>query len=528
MTHPIDEFNYDWLTDQESILRAQRQAEKEVSGFTSDEYAFIRRTSKNDLFFLNHFILGYKRLSKNLHGDLSKWCEKHDDEQFREFLLPRGHFKSTVLTIGDSIRIVLPDDIGGSPWPRNLGTNARVCIGHEVVDTSARFLFSITGHFLHNPKLMGFFPECVPDKRRHRINKFELELPRTEIWNEPTFDTIGVGGASQGKHYNFLKLDDLFGDKARDSAAERRRAIDWFDNIQSLFSTFEKDHLDLIGTRWSIDDLYAHAHEIYGTQLKKYIRSCEERNEKGELVTIFPEEFTPKKLEILKRNRKIYSAQYANDPRVGTGEFQENWKRFYHWKRENVLTIHGDNSSINVRTDTDNCMFVDPATTGLGSLVVTAEDFKERIFVVEAQKRIWNPAELVEEIFRGVQRWQPRVVVIEAVLFSIVFQHWIEREMKFRGISFKIEPGKTRNKQKEDRVRGLVPFYTAGQIFYGEGQIELVEEHDAFGTTDNYHILDALAYGPEFWRKPTRRFVEGVYGKLQDMERDRHTGYSKI
>jgi hypothetical protein len=527
MTHPLDELNYDWLTSAEEVLKAQRKAEQEVSGFTSDEYQYIRNKSKNDLFFLNHFLLGYTRLSPMLHGHLSSWAEKHDSDQFREFLLPRGHFKSTVLTIGDGIRIALPDDLGGSVWPRNLGTNARICIGHEVVDTAARFLFSISGHFLHNPKLMGFFPECIPDKRRHRINKFELELPRTEIWNEPTFDTIGVGGASQGKHYNFLKLDDLFGEKARDSAAERRRAIDWFDNIQSLFSTFEKDHFDLIGTRWAIDDLYAHAHEIYGSDLVKYIRSCEEQGVDGTMHTIFPEEFTPKKLEILKRNRKIYSAQYANNPKVGSGEFQENWIKYYHWTRENVLSVHGENLPINVRTDTDNCIFIDPATTGLGSFVVTAEDFKERIFIVEARKKVWSPPELVEDIFTAVQRWQPRVVVIEAVLFSIVYQHWIEREMRFRGISFRIEPGKTRNRQKEDRVRGLVNYYTAGQIFYGHGQVELIEEHNAFGTTENYHILDALAYGPEHWRKPTRRVMDQRELAAQSLSRDKATGYSK-
>lgn len=523
----IDDAAYDWLTNEEEILKAQRKAEKEVEGYTTEEYYAIRRRIKNDLFFLTHGILGYKRLSPILHGNLCTWCQENDTEQFREILLPRGHFKSTVLTIGDSIRIALPDDTGESPWPRNLGTNARICIGHEVVDSAARFLFSISGHFLHNPRLIGFFPECVPDKRRHRINKYELELPRSEIWNEPTFDTIGVGGAAQGKHYNFLKLDDLFGDKARDSSAERRRTIDWFDGIQSLFSTFAVDHFDLIGTRYAIDDLYSHVHDTYEGEIKKYIRSCEERTPEGELVTIFPEEFTPKKLAILKKNRKKYTSEYQNDPKVGSGEFQENWMRFYRWTRENVLSPSGTNESINVRTDTDNCIFIDPATTGLGSFVVTSEDFKERIYVVEAKKRVWNPSELVEELFIAVQRWQPRVVVIEAVLFSIVYQHWIEREMRFRGINFRIEPGKTRNRQKEDRVRGLVNYFTAAQIYYGEGQEELITEHTGFGTTENYHILDALAYGPEFWRKPTRRNNDDVTRAVQGiMDRDKLTGYS--
>jgi hypothetical protein len=99
--------------------------------------------------------------------------------------------------------------------------------------------------------------------------------------------------------------------------------------------------------------------------------------------------------------------------------------------------------------------------------------------------------------------------------------------MRFRGISFRIEPGKTRNRQKEDRVRGLVNYYTAGQIFYGHGQVELIEEHNAFGTTENYHILDALAYGPEHWRKPTRRVMDQRELAAQSLSRDKATGYSK-
>lgn len=525
-----DELNYDWLLDQENLLEAQKKAEKLVDGITTDEWLYIRRKCKLDLFFECEFLLGYKRLSPNLHGNLALWNQNHENDQFCEYLLPRGHFKSTVLTIGDSIRIALPYDLGGLPWPRGLGTNVRICIGHEVVDTAARFLFSITGHFLQNPRMIGFFPECVPDKRKHRINKFELELPRSEIWNEPTFDTIGVGGASQGKHYNFLKLDDLFGEKARESAANRRRAIDWFDNIQALFSTFEKDHFDLIGTRWGLDDLYAHAHDSYGDQLKKYIRSCEERDGNGVLRTIFPEEFTPKKLIILKKNRKIYTAQYQNDPKRGSGEFEESWLKRAVWVRENVVSPDREtNERINVRNDCDICIFVDPATEGLSGISVTAEDFKERIFVVEAIKKSFDPSQLVEKIFQLVQRWQPRVVVIEAVLFSIVYQHWIEREMKFRGIHFRIEPGKTRNTQKADRIRGLVNYFKAGQIFFMEGQQDLEDEYIAFNgeNVDNVHILDSIAYGPEFWRKPTRRVMENREAVAQRLVRDSATGYSK-
>lgn len=518
------------LLEPDNYKKNLAAAEKNASEYTTDEWKYLRLRSKNDLFFLNYGVLGYKKLSINLHGDLCNWYSSNEVNQFVEVLLPRSHYKSTVLTIGDSIRIALPDDSGVAEWPRNLGTNVRIMLGHEVHDMSSRFLKSIAGHFLGNPVLMGLFPECVPNPKKHRINLYELELPRTEIWSEPTFDTIGVGGRSQGRHYNFLKLDDLFGDKARDSATERQTTLDWFDNIQSFFSTFAKDHFDLIGTRWSFNDLYAHAHIQYGNLLKRYIRGCEEVNPTtGEKFAIFPEEFPLDKLTVLKKNRKIWTAQYANDPKEGATEFQEGWKKWYHWVGENRVSTFGG-TPINVRSETDNVILIDPAMNGLAGYVITAMDRNDKVYTLEATKKVFSPPELVEKIFKDVVRWQPRVVVIEAVLFSELFQHWIMREMSIRGIRFKIEPAKTKQKAKFARVSGLSNYFSAGQILMHEGQTDLIEEFDNFGATSNYHLLDALAYGPEFWK----RGGMNIHAQVQDSAlnklngRDAVTGYSSI
>lgn len=521
----VSTLNLDELLDEKNITKARNEADKQMSVLSTDEWKYLRRRAKHDLFFLSTGVLGYKKLSVNLHGNLSTWLQGTDNEQFREILLPRGHYKSTVITIADSVRIVLPDDGFDSPWPRNLGTNCRLAIGHEVAEEAGRFLGSITAHFLSNPILMGLFPECVPTPRKHRINSSQLELPRDEIWNEPTIDTFGVGARSQGRHYNFLKLDDLFGDKARDSAAERRATYDWFDNIQAFFSTFSKDHFDLVGTRWAFDDLYSHAEHLYGDALKKYVRGVEETNEAGERVTIFPEEFPIEKLHILKKNPKIFSAQYANDPKEGATEFDQSWKRFYEWDGEHRVRVHG--TLVNVRDGTDNVILIDPAMTGKAGYVVTAMDDKERVFILKAKKHNWKPPELVNELFLDVMRWQPRLVVIEAVLFSELFQHWIIREQAARGIRFRIEPARTRQRSKESRVRGLSNYLSAGQIFFHASQADLLEEYDAFGATSDYHILDALAYGPEFWKKGGYINRAGQIAQTMMEGRDLQTGYSQ-
>lgn len=523
------------LSEPSAIYNNQKAAEKRFENLTSDEYGYLRSRSKTDLFFLAYGVLGFQKLSTKLHGDLCNWMWRTQNEQFREILLPRGHYKSTVVTVSDSVQIILPDVGGNSVWPRNLGGNCRLLIGHETHDSAARFLFQITSNFLGNPVLMGLFPECVPSPRKQRINTYELELPRSEFWAEPTIDTMGVGGKNQGRHYNYIKLDDLIGDKARDSELEMQRAKDWFDNIQSFFSTFAKDKFDLIGTRWGFTDLYAHVHNIYGEQLHKYIRGVEEVNPaSGKKETIFPEEFPIEKLEILRKNRKVFSAQYANDPAEGASEFDPSWKRFYYRNSVNRISVFSGESSTSISDrDLDVCFLIDPAMTGLAGFVITGTDsgISPRVFILEAMKQEWKPPELVNLIFQKVSQYRPRVVAIEHVLFSGLFQNWINTEMRVRGISFNLIPVKTGGKAKEARVRGLSNYFSAGRIYFHDSQKELIEEYDHFGATNNYHMLDALAYGPDVWKPALRREVWNNYGEVAKQildGRDIETGYSSI
>jgi hypothetical protein len=528
------------LSDPDILKRKKKEAENAVTGLSTEDWKKLRRLCKTDLYFLATTILGYTKLSVNLHGHMCKWCEATDHLQFREILMPRGHFKSTILTIADCIRIALPDDSNALEGPRARGTNVRVLIAHETHEAASRFLFAITSHFLGNPLLMGLFPECVPNPKKNRINRYELELPRSEIWSEPTFDTMGVGGRGQGRHYNYLKLDDLFGDKARDSAAEREATYTWFDNVQSFFSSFNEDHLDLIGTRWAFDDLYSHAHEMYGDLLTKYIRSCEEPDpaRPGKLIPIFPEMFPTEKLAILKKNQKVWQAQYVNNPGEGLGKFEAGWKRWFKFLDNNTIVITHKlfgadereiQERINIR-DLDIIFLIDPAMSGHAAFIITGVDRRGRVFVLKASKRSWTPPELVEELFDDVNKWRPRLVAIEAVTFSEVYHYWIVREQALRNNRFKIEAAKTRNRTKDERIMGLSNWYSGGLIYYCEGQDELEIEHDVFGASQQIHLLDALAYGPEFWKNGSTsnqmaEFAEQTRQLLA--ERDNETGYSR-
>jgi len=535
----------DNLLNDQRVGESMKAADLKRRALSKEEQYRLRALCKRDLFFLCYTVLGNRRLSVNLHGDLCTKIHDTQSDRFREWLMPRGHFKSTVITIGHSIQCALPytdddkahdEDPMELGWPYTLGPDIRLLIGHETSEGSARFLFSITSHFLSNPLLMALFPDAIPQKGSQRINKWELELPRSDTarpYPEPTIDTMGVGVKSQGRHYNYIKLDDIFGEKARDSQAESATTKEWFDGIQSFFSSFAKDHMDLIGTRYSMDDIYEHAHSRYGKQLVKYCRRVEEIDvSTGKRVAIFPEEFTPEVLEIQKKNRKRFSAEYENDPDDGVSGFDSAWKRYFYWTGLNEIALFDDSGNggrINIR-DLDIVILIDPGHT-TGGFAVTGMDYLGRIFVLVALPLDLRPPELTELVFQKVVRWQPRTVAFEADLFADVYQFYWMSEMSKRGIKFHITPVHTKNRTKDDRIMGLQHYLTAEKFFINEQQEELLAEWKMVGRTRNVHIFDALAYGPEVWRPgyaPGQRDIIEEVG-VQDMSgRDPETGYSRI
>lgn len=538
----------DWarLASEETYGKTQRKVEEKFKDVDSESLKFMRRHAKTDLYAFATGVLGYDRLRMHPHLHLCDWMERNAEWQFREILLPRGHFKSTICTLADSIQIVLPDDADDQPWPRNLGTDCRLLICHETDGQASNFLFAITNQILQNPLIGGLFPEIIPSPRKQRINRSELELPREGFWPEATIGTMGVGGRSQGRHYNYIKFDDLVGDKARDSATLMEASKEWFDNIQAFFSKFADDHFDLIGTRWGFDDLYHHVHERYEDQLLRYIRGVEEPTGlNGEKLPIFPDEFPLNKLSILRKNRKVFSAQYENDPDESATEFDKGWKRFFHWVGYNQIVVFSGKvqTRINIR-DLDICILYDPAVTGLAGIVVTGTDKLNRIFILEALKEEWKPPQACDLIFKLVARWQPRLVAIESVLFSVIYKNWFEAEMRNRGIYFNIVPVKPeeggRLLSKEHRVRQLSNYFSAGLIFFAatarldlgvKGQEDLIKEFDSFGATRNYHMLDALAYGPDVWMPGLSRAKVNKYAQDEAAlmaTRDVETGYSQI
>lgn len=522
----------DALFDQEKLSSARKKAEETFLDFTTSEIIIFKRKLKSDLFFLAT-CLGYDLLSPNLHGNYANFIMKNRGWQYTLELMPRNHYKSSLRTIIDSIQMALPNEIGGSPvlnsYPYTLGPNIKLLLMHEVRDKASDFLFEIAQAFTRAEVMLAFFPECIPSRQLQRINRYELEIPRTDIHREATFETLGTGSASQGGHYHWIKPDDLFGEEARDSESTRAKLLRQFDGMSSLLTRPKFDGWNMVGTRWGFNDIYYHAMKRYGIDVPNSVLNCipeKEVNkfkggllrvyarsirEKGEII--FPEEVTPERIALLRKNPIDFAAQHMNNPsESGITEFP--WPlKFYNINARNpreIIVFSGDSDRPTIRVDQrdlDIVIFCDPSMgvnehadeTGI---VVTGVDTRSNIFILETIKKRLIPPVLVDEIFRLFFKYSPRLIAIEEVNFSAIYKYWINERAKNTKVHLPIrayKPGSQRS--KEARIRGLSHFFSAGQVYVHEMMNDFRDEYEQFPVGESQHLLDALAQGPDYWEK---------------------------
>src|SRR5258706_11609870 len=92
---PPTEEEWQAVLSQKTIDKARLSAERQYGKKSADEISYLRHLCATDAYFLGYTILGYKRLSPKLHGNLLGWMNRTRAEQYRMILEPRSHFKTT-------------------------------------------------------------------------------------------------------------------------------------------------------------------------------------------------------------------------------------------------------------------------------------------------------------------------------------------------------------------------------------------------------------------------------------------------
>ena len=474
--------------------------DKEITLLPEDIRRDLAERGRNDLYFFSKAIMGYKDMTVRCHGPLCVFHDKHPS-RFKGSLYPRGHYKTSVLTISKNAQKVV----------RN--PNERILILNEVTGNAENFLSAIAEHFEQSAILRSLYSEVIPKKLKTWSSK-ELLFNRQWRGPEPTISAMGMTSALTSRHYTHISIDDPISEEAIKSENVMKDAITRIDKVISLMVKPEEDTFDLTGTRWGLHDVYSTFMKKYGTSMAWFIRAAILDGQ-----PIFPELISLESLAQARTNmgEYMFSCLYMNNPRdVANQDFNVQDLKFWRWSAdESRVVLYDRNGDVEDVWDVDKLDIttsVDLAvsekiTSDCNAIVTCGVSPKGQAIVLDTWVKRCTPLEVIEYLLWLRTRFSVRQFGIEGVAYQKAFKYFLRAECERRGtymniIELKAVPSKrgTGNNSKEMRIRGLQPIAATGRLFVNPQQHILRNELADFPLGEHDDCIDALAHQLTMWR----------------------------
>lgn len=460
----------------------------------SDTLRDLAETGRRNLFFFDKGILGYKDMTESCHGPLCVFIDQNGC-RFKLILMPRDHYKTSVVTIGSSMQKAV----------RN--PNERILIANESATNAERMLRAIRLHCESNRVFRTLYSSVIPkETRKVRWNDSELDFVRQEIYPEPTFDTIGMTGAVTSRHYSHMVFDDPISEEAIKSEKVMQDTINRMSAVLSLLSKPETDSFWLVGTRWALHDVYSHHMQLYGERMARFIRGAIEDGK-----PIFPELISLETLALKRQSLGEYkfSCLMMNNPR--NTEIQDlnvdDLKFFAYTARGDAVVLYdrkGQVEKIVPIEKLDITVTVDLApaekiTSDRNAVTTVGTTPWGEALVLDSWAKRCTPLELMEYLFLLKERFSPRIFGIEDVAYQKAFKHFMRAEMDRRGLYLNMFPLKAQGK-KTMRIRGLQPIMATGRLYILPTQMILRQEMADFPLGQFDDAIDSLSMQQQVWR----------------------------
>lgn len=480
-----------------------------------------RQAARTDLLYLCNKILGYPDVRREVHGPIIDRLQKFEGgteelssmgisgyepkvpiarlaqqpHKDKLFLDPRGHLKTTVITIAHSIQWILnyPD--------------IRIALSMAIGDQTKKVMTEIKGHFQYGKTFRMVFPDfCPPPKKVNDWgNMEEFTMPnRSKVRKEPTLCLVTIGKVIAGSHYDVLKHSDLVDVNNVKTPNQIADVISHFGHIDPLIERYRttdptkpaRGWQDVEGTRYDFGDLYGML--LASDEWDSHVRGIS----KPDGTTLDMERFPPEEVERIKRKPEvspyIFSCQYENKPIPPEGGLCDA-KDIVFMSRQ-VLRDLQPMLRLHCTIDLHG---LEPAKNDNDYTVLTVGGFDRdgRLYVLDIRRARFTPDQVIWHVFDIHQRF-PQIIdfKIEKDAHARVLLPFLQREASKRQRFPIIMPIKRdTHVSKQQRIRGLQPWFRAGIIRFAEDlgcKSDLILEIMQFpsqssGVHDD--ILDTLA-----------------------------------
>jgi len=408
------------------------------------------------------------------------------DQIWNMTLAPRGHGKSTILTISRCILEILKNP------------NIRILIASKTDDNAVTFLSEIREK-LKKDRLVEIFG--VQQGKTWNDGNIRV-LPRTSEDKEDTVTTIGVGSNPSSRHYDLILADDLCDEENSRTDGQRDKIRTWFFKLLDPCLEPDGGEISIIGTRFYPDDLLGHLIDVIFTKknksgkvLKKYYQRYPallkkrvvrpDWPEHKKWAALWPEKFSVK---FLLRKRGIlgsiiFNSQYQNDVEGMKGKiFKYEWFQWFKPDEINVsklIKFQGVDLAIKQSENADKFAHV---TIGI--------DKKTRnIYVLDYYDRVTHYNNQKKVIKENFEQWDPVRVGIESNGYQLALIQDMQTDKKLSKI--RAVPVFT-DKDKTARAWKLSAYFERGQVYLQEGMHHLMEHMMKMPSGRYKDLFDAL------------------------------------
>ncbi len=511
----------------------------------------LRFNSLGSLYYFTKIALGKRKLTEHFHLPFCLSLEKEFLKDVYE--IPRDHYKSTIASEALPVWLTLPflhsDEDAflregysdeyirflkrmHNPMRRNL-------LVSENITNSAKLGKRIEYHFQSNALFRGLFSEILPTSSE-TWTSYSMHVNRAKfggaVHGEGSFDFLGVGGALQSRHYDFIVQDDLVGRKAIDSIAVMEDTIQYHRILPGAFESTDADNDNselVIGNRWGFHDLNSHIREEeldFVFHSHSALGGCCEAHPPD--TPIFPEVFSFEKLMRLKRRFGSYNFScYYSFERADDGgiRIQQESHDGLHYK---PFPYHHLQVS----------MAVDPAHSGNSGAgrarhaIVVWGQLDEDYFLLEAWAQQCTLGTFVDKIYAIARKWRLRKFGVETVAGQIYLKFHLDTKNAQENNYLKVIPLKgevegpdgSMTRKKEWRIRNVLsPLFEFGHVYVQRKHQDFIGEFNTFPRGKFVDLLDASAYIPQMLRHTGSR-TQGAVMLAMNQQRARlvNTPYS--
>ena len=453
---------------------------------------YLKTYALDDLYLFNTGVLEVEEGDKDFvklapfHKELCNFITDRKDKK-KLILIPRGHLKSRLITVGYPIQQMLKNN-----KIRILIYSATWSTASDLVTAIQKQLQPGTTYFDWLTNIWGDLSQGAREWSQDKIRLAKNDK------RESTVTAAGIDNNLVGGHYDIIIMDDVVNRDNIGTADQINKVIQKYRDSLDLLEP--NGQLIVIGTRWHFGDLYGWI--LDNPEVKSAYEVMIKEAFSGNIVTgegfepLWPEKFSLKELQgrLAEEGWSHFSAQYLNNPvPEENATFKRGWFHYYEpdLMRGRLL---------------NKFMAIDPALSleksgDYTGMVVVGQDEHGYIYILDIVRVKMSPSDIINEIFRMRDKWGLTDIGIEQVAFQKALAYSLRTDDRFQRHPFHITELKPNERSKDQRIKGLQPLYENGKILHNKllgNNVYLEDELTRFPNNTHDDVVDALSYCLDF------------------------------